>query len=575
MASILGNDDGSSQMEDFEGHSRTELDSHANMVVIGKNTMVLNTTGRSAIVRAFSPEHAPIEVAIVDAAIVYDCPYGGQTHIIICLNALHVPSMEHNLVPPFIMREAGITVNDVPKIHTKDPGTEDHSIYFAKEDVRIPLLLCGTFSYFPTRKPTTKDLVDYEEFLLALTPEGHWNPNTDVFSRNEEAMLDWEGNVIPLKDRPQIMMEEIEVDDRTVASYSISAVEVSMCDAIAETSAPLGTCDSVQEIPLEIDELSGLLYNINPILVQSSLSALLAERRTVGAFCASIGSTMGWENDILFPEYQCQASDDSDIDDIELDALMVCSTQAVSTVGVSPEHLSKVWRIDLNTAKRTIDVTTQLYVRTEGATTSRNYSTNDRMLRYKRIHQHFFTDTFFATSKARKSSRGNTCMQLFVTDKGYVYVVPMQSRSEVAKAIKLFMKDIGAPDALICDAAREQISQEVRSFCHKVGTTLRVLEEDTPWSNRAELYIGFIKEGTRKDMKESDSPLVFWDYCAERRARINNLTAKSLFQLEGQTPHFSVTGEHGDISNLCQYAWYEWVYFRDGSSNFPFPCKVL
>jgi hypothetical protein len=102
------------------------------------------------------------------------------------------------------------------------------------------------------------------------------------------------------------------------------------------------------------------------------------------------------------------------------------------------------------------------------------------MLRYRRIDQIFFMDTFFATKKSRQSSRGHTCVQLFVTDKGFVYVVPIQTKGGVSKAIKLFAKEIGAPDAIICDAAREQISKEVRSFCTKMGTALRVLEEDTP-----------------------------------------------------------------------------------------------
>ena len=37
-------------------------------------------------------------------------------------------------------------------------------------------------------------------------------------------------------------------------------------------------------------------------------------------------------------------------------------------------------------------------------------------------------------------------------------------------------------------------------------------------------------------MHESNSPLCFWDYCVERRARINNLTAKDAFRLHGSTP---------------------------------------
>jgi hypothetical protein len=46
------------------------------------------------------------------------------------------------------------------------------------------------------------------------------------------------------------------------------------------------------------------------------------------------------------------------------------------------------------------------------------------------------------------------------------------------------------------------------------------LEKGTPCANKAELYIGLLKEAGRKDVKNQDSPMVFWDYCIERRARI-------------------------------------------------------
>ena len=78
---------------------------------------------------------------------------------------------------------------------------------------------------------------------------------------------------------------------------------------------------------------------------------------------------------------------------------------------------------------------------------------------------------------------------------------------------------------------------EVKKFCIDIGTTLRALEEGTPWSNEAELHIGLIKEAVRKDMHKSNSPLWFWDNCVERRAMINNLTAKNAFRAHGSTPH--------------------------------------
>ena len=78
-------------------------------------------------------------------------------------------------------------------------------------------------------------------------------------------------------------------------------------------------------------------------------------------------------------------------------------------------------------------------------------------------------------------------------------------------------------------------------------------------------------------MKDSDSPLRLWDYCAERCVLINNLTSKNLFKLNGGNANLKIIGDAGDISNLCLLGdisnlcllgWFEWCYFQDGS---PFP----
>jgi hypothetical protein len=222
---------------------------------------------------------------------------------------------------------------------------------------------------------------------------------------------------------------------------------------------------------------------------------------------------------------------------IDLDDFLISATHVSKTKGVNAEHLSKVWQIDVESAQKTLDITTQHSRRSENPAMTRNYSTSDRMLRYNRIKDYFFMDTFFATKKAGKSTRQNTCCQLFVTDKGFVYVVPMRTKADVLEAVKQFAKEVGAPDAIVSDMAGEQTSLALKKFCNEIGTTLRALEEGTPWSNKAELYIGIIKEAVRKDMKDSDCPLVLWDYCVERRARINNLTVKDMFKLHGGNPH--------------------------------------
>jgi hypothetical protein len=238
--------------------------------------------------------------------------------------------------------------------------------------------------------------------------------------------------------------------------------------------------------------------------------------------------------------------------------------------------MSKIWKIDLKTVEQTLDVVSQYNKRTDNPKLSRNYSTNDCMLRYRRITEYFFMDVFFATKKAGKSSRGYTCCQLFVTDKGLIYVVPMKSKAEVLQAVKQFAKEIGAPGAIICNMAGEQTSHALKNFCQEIGTTLHVLEEGTPLANKAtKLYIGLIKEAVRKDMKDSNCPLAFWDYCVERRARINNLTVKDLFTLHGTNAHTALFGKDGDISNLCQYKWYDWCCFREQKQSIPHAREVL
>ena len=171
-------------------------------------------------------------------------------------------------------------------------------------------------------------------------------------------------------------------------------------------------------------------------------------------------------------------------------------------------------------------------------------------------------------SKKLKHLRQNTCCQLFVTDKGCVFVCPIERESDVLLALKLFAKDVGAP-ALVNDGARSETSAEVRTFCVNVGTTLKTLEQGTPWATLEDSHIGMPKSAFSKDMKESDCPIRLWDYCVERRAAVHNVTSRSTLNFQGLTPHAALTEEQSDISNLCQFDWYEWVCYRDSSKNFP------
>jgi len=49
----------------------------------------------------------------------------------------------------------------------------------------------------------------------------------------------------------------------------------------------------------------------------------------------------------------------------------------------------------------------------------------------------------------------------------------MRKVSEYPQALKMFAKDVGAPDVLVADPHPSNKSKDVKAFCNKIGTTLR------------------------------------------------------------------------------------------------------
>ena len=130
-------------------------------------------------VRAFTDEFKGIpKVPLVDAVIAYDCPQSGQTYLLVVWNAICVPSMEHNLIPPFILREGGLILHDTLKIHCNVPSAEDHSLFDEGTGLQIPCTLDGTFLVFKSRSLTDEEMNNVEDFeTVFLTPDSNkWDP---------------------------------------------------------------------------------------------------------------------------------------------------------------------------------------------------------------------------------------------------------------------------------------------------------------------------------------------------------------------------------------------------------------
>ena len=263
-----------------------------------------------------------------------------------------------------------------------------------------------------------------------ITPDASdWDPYSEHYASNEESMLDWEGRMIDRKYRKKQIVEisslsvtvgsfEGEVDkcinDSFCASNHVGQNFASMAQSeIGDFAASLNSVTEASKFKMSVGSTSvgkdecGLFYpSRKPVYDTSHLSDLEANiSAIISAFHANqedIINSVGGEKPIF---------DHFDRLFAEIDTAYASKPKSVSA-----DFISKIWQISNEDAIGVLKQNTQLLRQGADNDLSRHFSTNDRMLRYRCINSQFYTDTFFASSQAT-STRGNTCGQMFVSDK--------------------------------------------------------------------------------------------------------------------------------------------------------------
>ena len=97
---------------------------------------------------------------------------------------------------------------------------------------------------------------------------------------------------------------------------------------------------------------------------------------------------------------------------------------------VTFENLSRKWNIGLETAKQTLQVTTQCGIRTAVHPLHRRYCVDHLHLNRRRLNGDWFADTSFSNVI---SIQGNTCAQVF-TKGSFTTICPLDSKAKVVQA---------------------------------------------------------------------------------------------------------------------------------------------
>lgn len=173
---------------------RTDLDSHADQCVVGSNCLVMHDYECPVLIQGYDPNGSMTDsLRTVSAALAYESPDTGETIILVVRQALHLPSLPHNLLSPMQLQLNDVKVNDVPKFLTDQLTAYDHAIVATddnEDELLIPLSLEGVVSIFWTHKPMIQEYESCPHFeLTSDTPE--YDPTDLSYAQQEEAMSAW------------------------------------------------------------------------------------------------------------------------------------------------------------------------------------------------------------------------------------------------------------------------------------------------------------------------------------------------------------------------------------------------
>jgi len=128
-----------------------ELDSHADTCVLGRNALVILDYQKIVHVTGFNPLLGTVPYRLVSGVVGYFHPHTHRRYHLVIHQAIHVPTLEYNLLNPNQLRVNGVTLNHVPKFLLTNPSEDDRTLIVADPEnvsvtLSLPLMLRGIVS---------------------------------------------------------------------------------------------------------------------------------------------------------------------------------------------------------------------------------------------------------------------------------------------------------------------------------------------------------------------------------------------------------------------------------------------
>jgi hypothetical protein len=239
---------------------------------------------------------------------------------------------------------------------------------------------------------------------------------------------------------------------------------------------------------------------------------------------------------------------------------------------ITPHDLSRKWCIGLETAKKTIQVTTQSGIRNIFAPSERKVRFKAPWLKFPSINTKIFADQMFAKVPGIHGETGATA---YTDGEGFDHIIPWKAKQDHPASLLTYIQHAGVPKTLVTDGANEMQKGRGREIANEYHISLKVTVPYSPWQNKAEAAIRENKRFVRRKLKQANAPPRTWAYCAKWGAGLRRLTALSIPELNGRTATERVTGCTPDISAYAMFDWYQPVYYHEPVAQFPYQKRAI
>ena len=459
-------------------HGRSELDSHADTTVAGRNCVQIHNTERSCDVAPFSDTYEPMkDVAIVTAATGFTATTGRQ-YILVFHECLYMPELSHTLINPNQLRHFNTQVQDNPY------ATDPMSIASPNGDFIACLESEGTNIFLNTWSPTQDELASLPH--IELTSQQPWEPHKIAFpatkyyvkeemeSRNISGLsMDFRQSLEDPGDTPMVDEEDVIFDTQEFNRRLVASVRVT------------GTAAS---------EIEG--HNMDE---QRRIAEMITNERIEEMIYNDKNGKKAADGDVPAPPEQPA--------EFKQQGTFISLERHSNT---TPEDLSERWSISVAQAKLTLEATTQRLKRSAVMPLARRYRA-DRMFGVKRLDCVLSTNTMHAKNK---SVHGELYCQVFGAKEFFVEAYPIEKKSDCHEALDRFIKEYGAPETLVYDGAKEQAGPktEFQAKIRKYGIKGHTSERERSNQNPVEGVIRELRKRWYREMFRTYCPRRLWSY---------------------------------------------------------------